>query len=71
MLQGLKGQHGGADVAVLAVPDQLHLPLVLEQDEAVLLRQGLALLDEGDQVALFGLGEFVGFFGNVHVGEAG
>jgi hypothetical protein len=35
-----------------AVPDQLDLALVLEQEEAVFLRQRLALLDQRDQVAL-------------------
>ncbi|MGH8863887.1 MAG: hypothetical protein ACREVZ_04495 [Burkholderiales bacterium] len=41
VLQRLERQHGGADLAALAVPDQFHLALVLEQDEAVLLRQRL------------------------------
>ncbi len=63
VLQRLERQHGGADVAGLAVPHQLHLALVLEQDEAVFLRQRLALLDELGQVALLGVGEVVGFFG--------
>ena len=62
VLQRLERQHGRADVARLAVPDQLDLALVLEQDEAVLLRQRLALLDQRDQVALLGVAQFVGFF---------
>ena len=61
MLQRLERQHSGADVAGLAVPDEFDLALVLEQDEAIFLRQGLALLDEGDQVALFGVAQVVGF----------
>jgi hypothetical protein len=60
VLQGLEGQHGGADVAALAVPHQFHLAFVLEQDEAVFLRQGLALLDQRDEVALLGFAQVVG-----------
>jgi len=59
VLQRLERQHGGADLAALAVPHQLHLALVLEQDEAILLRQRFSLLDEPDQVALLGVGEVV------------
>ena len=59
VLQRLERQHRSADVARLAVPDQLDFALVLEQDEAVFLRQGFALLDQGDQVALFGVGQVV------------
>ena len=61
MFERLERQHGRAHVARLAVPDQLDLALVLEQDEAVFLRQRLALLDQLDQVALFGVGQVVGF----------
>jgi hypothetical protein len=60
MLQGLKWQHRGAHVARLAVPDQFHFSLVLEQDKAVLLRQCLALLDQARQVALLGFAQLVG-----------
>lgn len=60
MLQALERQHGGAHIARLAVPDQLHLAPVLEQDEAVFLRQRFALLNEFDEVALFGVAQLVG-----------
>ena len=61
VFEGLEGQDGGADFAGLAVPDQFDLALVLEEEEAVLLRQRLALLDELDEVALLGVGEVVLF----------
>jgi len=61
VLQGLKGQDGGADLARLAIPDQFHLPLVRKQQEAVFLRQGLPLLDELDEITLLSLGEVVVF----------
>ena len=57
VLQGLERQHCGADIGGLAVPHQLHLALVLEQQEPVALRQRLAGLDELDQVALLVLGQ--------------
>ena len=38
VLERLERQNGRADVAGLAVPDQLDLALVLEQEEAVFLR---------------------------------
>ena len=60
VFKSLKGQDGGADLAGLAVPDQLDLALVLEEEEAVLLRQRLPGLEERDQVALLGVGEIVG-----------
>src|SRR5690606_714350 len=59
VFQRLEGQHGGADAGALAVPHQLNLALILEQQEAVFLRQGLAGLDQLDQVALLGVGQFV------------
>ena len=61
MFEGLEGQDGGADFAGLAVPDQFDLAFVVEEEEAVFLRQRLALLDELDEVALLGVGEFVAF----------
>ena len=61
VFERLERQDGGADIAGLAVPDQLDLALVLEEDEAVFLRQGFALLDQSDQVALFGVAQLVGF----------
>ena len=61
MFEGLKGKDGGADFACLAVPDEFDLAFVLEKEEAIFLRKRLALLDELDQVALLGVGEFVFF----------
>ena len=55
VLQRLKGQDCSADFAGFAVPHQFDFALVLEQQEAVLLRQRLASLDQLDQVALFGV----------------
>ena len=60
VFEGLERENGGADFAGLAVPDEFDLALVLEEEEAVFLRQRLALLDELDEVALFGVGEVVG-----------
>ncbi len=59
MFEGLEGEDGGADFAGLAVPDEFDLAFVLEEEEAVFVGQGFALLDELDEVAAFGLGEFV------------
>lgn len=50
----------------LAVPDEFDLALVFEQQEAVLLREVLALLDELGEIAAFGVGEFVMRFGGWH-----
>jgi len=61
MLQRLKGQNRRAHVARLAVPDQLHLALVHEQDGAVLFWQRLALAGERDQIAPIGVGQLVEF----------
>ena len=61
VFEGLEGQDGGADFAGLAVPDQFDLAFVVEEEEAVFLRERLALLDELDEVALFGVGEVVSF----------
>ena len=60
MFEGLEGEDGGADFARLAVPDELDLAFVGEEEEAVFLRERLALLDELDEVALLGVGEVVG-----------
>ena len=71
VFEGLEGQDGGADLAGFAVPDEFHLALVLEEQEAVALRQRLALLDELDEVAALGLGELVvGGFRAGHGGES-
>lgn len=40
------------------VTEDVDLPLVLEEEEAVFLRQVVPGLDQLDQVALFGVGEF-------------
>ena len=63
VFESLKGQDGGADLAGLAVPDQLDLALVGEEQEAVFLRQRLALLDELDEDALLGVRKVVVFSG--------
>ena len=42
LLDHLKRQDDIADLAGLAVPDQFHLALVLEQQKAILIRQGLS-----------------------------
>jgi len=53
LLDDLKGQDDIADLARLAVPDQFHLPLVLKQQKAVLLRQRPVRLDKADNLLLF------------------
>jgi hypothetical protein len=63
VFERLEGQDGGADLAGLAVPDQLHLALVGEEHEAVFLWKRLALLDELDEIALLSLGKVVVFGG--------
>jgi hypothetical protein len=63
VLERLERQDGGADLAGLAIPDQLDLALVREEEEAVFLGQRLALLDELDEIAFFGLGKVVVFSG--------
>ncbi len=72
VFEGLEGEDGGADLAGFAVPDEFHLALVLEEQEAVALGQRLALLDALDDVAALGLGELVvGGFRAGHGGERG
>ncbi len=56
MFEGLKREDGGADFAGLAVPDEFNLAFVSEEEETVFLREGLALVDELDEVALFSVG---------------
>jgi hypothetical protein len=63
VLQRLEGQHGGADLAGLAIPYQLHLAFVRKEQEAVFFRQGFPLLNELDEIALLSLGEIVVFSG--------
>jgi hypothetical protein len=60
VFERLKGEDGGADLAGLAVPNKFYLALVVEKDEAVFLGERLALIDELDEIALLGAGEFVG-----------
>ena len=55
----LEGEHSRADLARLAVPDKLHFPFVLEEQEAVLLGQCLAFVDELDEVSFLGIRELV------------
>ena len=45
VFEGLEGKDGGADFAGLAVPHEFDLAFVGKKEEAVLLRQRLALLD--------------------------
>jgi hypothetical protein len=61
VFETLEGKDGGADFAGLAVPDEFDLAFVGEEEKAVFLGEGLALLDEPDEVALFGVREFVVF----------
>ena len=63
VLQRLEGQDGCADIAGFPVLHQLHLALVLEEHEAVALRQRLAGLDALDEIAFLGLSEVVVFSG--------
>ena len=60
MFEGLEGEDGGADFAGFAIPDELDFAFVGEEDEAIFFGEGLALLDEFDEVALVGIGEIVG-----------
>ncbi len=59
VFEGLEREDGGADFAGFAVPDEFDLAFVVEEDEAVFLRQRLALIDELDEIALLGVGQFV------------
>ena len=59
MFESLEGENGGADFAGLPVPDEFDLAFVGEEEEAVFLWERLTLLDELDEVALLGFGEFV------------
>jgi len=53
LLDHLERQYDVADLAALPVPDQLHLALVLEQQKAVLFRQGFVRLQKADDLLLF------------------
>ena len=57
LLDHLEGQDDVADLRSLAVPNQFHLALVLEQQEAILLGQRLVGLDEADDLLLFLFGQ--------------
>ncbi len=59
VFEGLEGEGGGADFVGLDALNEFDLAFVGEEEEAVFLRERLALLDELDEVALFGVGEFV------------
>jgi hypothetical protein len=45
----------------LPVPDEFDFAFICEEEETVFLRERLALLDQLDEVALFGVGEAVSF----------
>jgi len=53
LLNHLEGQHDIADLAALAVPDQLHFALFLEQQKAVFVRQRLVRLQIANDLLLF------------------
>jgi hypothetical protein len=55
----LEEEDGGADFVGLAVLNEFDFTFIGEEEEAVFHRERLALLDELDEVALFGVGEFV------------
>jgi hypothetical protein len=59
VLQGLEWQHSCANISRLSIPDQLNLALVFEENEAVFFRLRLALLNQGYEVALLGIAQFV------------
>jgi len=61
VFEGLEGEGGGADFVGLAALNEFDFTFVGEEEEAVFLRERLALLDELDEVALFGVGEVVSF----------
>src|SRR5439155_3843488 len=61
VFQCLKRKNCGRDFACLAVPDEFNFTLVFKKEEAIFLRQRFALVDELDEVALLGVGEFVLF----------
>ena len=54
LLDDLERQDDVADFIRLAVPDELDLALVVEKQEAILLRQRLISFEEADDVLLFG-----------------
>ncbi len=58
LLDHLKGKHDVAHLVRLAVPDQLHLALVVEEEKTIFVRQRLSRLHEFYDFALFGVGEF-------------
>ena len=57
LLNRLKRQNDVADFIRLAVPDQLDLPFVVEQQKPILLRQRLARLQKADDVLLLGVSQ--------------
>ena len=59
VFEGLEWEDGGADFVGLAALNEFDFAFVGEEEEAVFLRERLALLDELDEAALFGVGEFV------------
>ena len=61
VFQRLEWQNGRTDFASLAVPDEFNLAFVIEEEEAVFLRQRLPLINELDEVTLLGIRQFVTF----------
>ena len=53
LLDHLEGQDDARDLAALAVPDQFDLALILEQQKAVLVRQGFVRFQKADDLLLF------------------
>jgi len=59
VFEGLVGADRGAIVAGVAIRDEFDPAFIVEEEEAVALGQGFAGLDELDELAPFGVGEFV------------
>jgi hypothetical protein len=57
LLDHLKRQDEIADLARLAIPDQLHLALVLEQKKTKFVRQGLVSFEIADDLLFFLFGQ--------------
>ena len=58
LLNGLEWQNNIADFIRLAVPDKLHLALVLKEQETVLVRQRLVFFHVADNFLFFLLRKF-------------
>ncbi len=53
LLDHLEGQDDVADFVGLAVPDQLHLPVVVKKQKAIFVRQRFVCLQIANDVVLF------------------